>query len=41
MKIIGYDIEFDILLNSMDEWRDEFLLINIRIIVFEEYVNFG
>jgi len=33
MKIIGYDIEFDILLNSMDEWRDELLLINIMIIV--------
>jgi len=33
MKIIGYDIEFDILLNSMDEWRDELLLINIIIIV--------
>jgi len=33
MKIIDCDIKFDILLNSMDEWRDEFLFINIIIIV--------
>jgi len=33
MQIIGYDIEFDMVLDSMDEWRDQLLLINIKIIV--------
>jgi len=33
MKIIGYNIEFDMLLDSMDEWRDKLLVINIRIVI--------
>jgi len=33
MKIIGYDIEFDMHLDSMDEWRNKLLVINIRIVV--------
>lgn len=33
MKIIGYYIKFDMLLDSMDEWRDKLLVINIKIVV--------
>jgi len=33
MKIIGYYIKFDMHLDSIDEWWDKLLVINIRIVV--------